>query len=147
MRFDYPITIEPMTPEDGGGFLVTFPDWWNGVVTDGDTATEALANAKDCLEELIAYCILKREDIPSPSPPRGRRLVSPEIRLALKAGVWLAMYEREVGFSELARRLALPSAAEAEKLLDPRRRTRPELLEAAAAALGKRVALELQDAA
>jgi antitoxin HicB len=147
MRFDYPITIEPMTPEDGGGFLVTFPDWWNGVVTDGETVQEALANAKDCLETMISFCIAKREGIPPPSPAQGRRLISPEARLALKAGVWLAMREQGIGFDELATRLAIRSADEAEKLIDPRRRTRPELLEAAAAALGKRVALELQDAA
>jgi antitoxin HicB len=147
MRFDYPITIEPMTPEDGGGFLVTFPDWWNGVVTDGATAQEALTNAKDCLETMIGFCIAKREDIPSPSPAQGRRLISPEARLALKAGVWLAMREQGIEFDELATRLAFRSADEAEKLIDPRRRTRPELLEAAAAALGKRVALELQGAA
>jgi antitoxin HicB len=147
MRFDYPITIEPMTPEDGGGFLVTFPDWWNGVVTDGETVQEALANAKDCLETMIGFCIARREDIPPPSPAQGRRLINPEARLALKAGVWLAMREQGIGFDELATRLAIRSADEAEKLIDPRRRTRPELLEAAAAALGKRVALELQDAA
>jgi antitoxin HicB len=147
MRFDYPITVEEMSPEDGGGFLVTIPDWWNGVVTDGETVPEALANAKDCLETMIAFCLAKREDIPPPSPADGRRLISPEARLALKAGVWLAMREQRIGFEELARRLGLRSAEETEKLLDPRRRTRPELLEAAAAALGKRVALELQDAA
>jgi antitoxin HicB len=146
MRFEYPIEIEELSPADGGGLMVTIPDW-NDAVTHGDDLKEALDNARDCLEELIADRINRREGFPPPSPVRGRRLVSPEARLALKAGVWLAMREQGVSIDELRDRLGLTSAAEAEKLLDPRRRTRPELLEGAAAALGKRVALELQDAA
>lgn len=147
MRFEFPIEVKEMTPEEGGGLLIEFPDWWGGIVTDGADIGEALANAKDCLETVIAHSIAKREDIPFPSPARGRRLVSPESRLALKAGVWAAMREQGVTFEELARRLGLASAEKAEQLVDPRRRTRQELLDAAAAALGKRVALELQDAA
>lgn len=147
MRFDFPIEVKEMAPEDGGGLLVEFPDWWGGIVTDGADVGEALANAKDCLETVIAHSVTKREDIPFASPARGRRLISPEARLALKAGVWTAMREQGVSFGELARRLGLASAEKAEHLVDPRRRTRPEQLEAAAAALGKRVALELQDAA
>lgn len=147
MRFDFPIEVREMPAEEGGGLLVEFPDWWGGIVTDGADLGEALANAKDCLETVIAHAVAKREDIPFPSPAGGRRLVSPEARLALKAGVWAAMREQGVTFEELARRLGLASADKAEQLVDPRRRTRPELLEAAAAALGKRVALELQDAA
>jgi antitoxin HicB len=146
MRLDYPIELEPLAAEDGGGFQVVIPDWSNAV-THGDDLDGAIENARDCLEELIADRVNRREPFPTPSPAFGRRVVSPEARLALKAGLWLAMREQGVSFDELAARLGLPSAAKAEELLDPRRRTRPELLEAAAGALGKRVAVELRDAA
>lgn len=142
MRLEYPIEIE----QDGSELMIVIPDWNNAVTCGGDLA-EALKNARDCIEELVADRINRREDFPEPSPARGRRLVSPEALLALKAGVWTAMREQGVSFEELARRLGLASAEKAEHLVDPRRRTRPEQIEAAAAALGKRVALELQDAA
>ncbi|HEX8374246.1 MAG TPA: hypothetical protein VF606_03605, partial [Geminicoccaceae bacterium] len=131
---------------DGAALMVTIPDWDNAV-TCGDDLAEALDNARDCVEELVADRINRREGFPAPSPARGRRLVSPESRLAFKAAIWAAMREQGITFEELARRLSLASAEKAEQLVDPRRRTRQDLLDAAAAALGKRVALELQDAA
>jgi antitoxin HicB len=146
MRVEYPIELEPLSADEGGGIQVTIPDWDNAL-THGESLDEALENARDCLEELMADRINRRELFPTPSPAAGRRVVGPEPRLALKAGVWLAMSEQGISFEELADRLGLPSAAKAEELLDPRRRTRPELLEAAARALGKRVAVELRDAA
>lgn len=147
MRFEFPVEIRDMTPEEGGGILVRFPDWWNGAATDGGDLAEALANAKDCLETMIAYCVEHEDDIPLPSPANGRRLISPDPTLALKAALWLALREQGVSFDELARRLGLESAEKARRLVQPRRRTRSQLLEAAAAALGKRVVVELQDAA
>jgi predicted RNase H-like HicB family nuclease len=60
MRFVFPIEVEDMTAEDGGGLLVRFPDWWGGTVTDGADLSEALANARDCLGEMIAHIINKR---------------------------------------------------------------------------------------
>src|SRR5215217_2267067 len=100
MRFEYPIEIEGSSPADGGGLMVTIPDW-NDAVTHGEDLKDALVNARDCLEELIADRINRREGFPMPSPICGRRLVSPEARLALKAGVWLAMREQDISFDEL----------------------------------------------
>lgn len=146
MRFDFPVELRRMTSEEGSGILVEFSDW-NNAATSGKDLAEALDNARDCLGELIADRINRRQAFPIPSPAGSRRLIGPEFRLALKAGIWLAMREQGTSFADLAARLQLPSAEAAEKLIDPRRRTRPELLEAAAAALGKRVTLDLQDAA
>jgi len=36
-KLDYPVLIEPLSLEDGGGFLATVPDL-PGCMSDGDTA-------------------------------------------------------------------------------------------------------------
>ena len=47
MKFeDYSINISPLPVEDGGGFLVTFPDL-PGCIADGATIEEAISEAHD----------------------------------------------------------------------------------------------------
>ena len=146
MRFAYPIELRVMTPEEGGGFLVEFPDW-DSAVTDGAHVAEALANARDCLEEMIADRIRRRELIPEPSPAGNRPMVEPEAGLALQAALWLALKEQNTTLGELAQRLGDLTEEQVHQLLNPRRRARPELIHRALAALGKRVVVELEDAA
>ena len=62
-RFTYPADL---TPEEGGGFLVSFPDIPEAL-TSGSDLEEALAMAEDCLEEALAGRIDDGEDIPAPS--------------------------------------------------------------------------------
>ncbi|MEK0084545.1 type II toxin-antitoxin system HicB family antitoxin [Benzoatithermus flavus] len=130
MRFAYPIELERMTEEDGGIWLVTFPDW-NNAVTDDEDVPEAMANARDYREELLACSIGRRLPIPAPGPPGNRAPVEPEAGLALEAALWHALHEQGATGGELARRLI----------------ARPELIRRALAALGKRVVVELEDAA
>lgn len=146
MRFVYPIDIRAMTADEGGGFLIEFPDW-DRAVTDGRDLTEAMLNARDCLEEMIAYRIRAREVIPAPSPAGNRPLVEPEAGLALKAALWLALLERGLSPGELARRLGDLSEEQVDRLLNPRLKTRAETIHKGLAALGKRVVVELEDAA
>ena len=68
IRYSYPIDLHK---ERDGGFSVTLPDF-DEAFTDGDTFAEAVAEAADCLEEALAGRIARREDIPPPSPARGR---------------------------------------------------------------------------
>jgi antitoxin HicB len=145
MRFDYPIEINPLTPEDGGGLLVSFPDWH--AVTDGDDFAAAMAAAVDCLEEMIANRINRREDIPRPSAAQGRRTVGPGGQIAAKAALWLALREQDVSLNELARRLGHESTLQVRRLLDPRHASRLALIDTALAALGKRLIVELADVA
>jgi antitoxin HicB len=147
MRFAYPIEIRAMTADEGGGFLVEFPDWWGGAVTDGADMAEARANARDCLEEMIAYCIRRREPIPKPSRAGNRLVVEPEAGLALKAALWLTLRDQGITVGELARRMGGLTEAEAERLLNPRLKARPELIHKGLTVLGKRVVVELEDAA
>ena len=146
MRFAYPIEIRAMTEEEGGGFLVEFPDW-NGAVTDGADVAEAMENARDCLDEMIAYHIRQRLPFPAPSAAGNRSLVTPEAGIALKAALWLGLCEHGMDPEALAERLGDVSGRDVERLLNPRLKTHPEPIQRALAALGKRIMVELADAA
>jgi hypothetical protein len=45
---DYPFEIRPLSAVDGGGFLITDPDF-NVCMSDGETVEEAIANGRDAL--------------------------------------------------------------------------------------------------
>ena len=146
MRLAYPVEIREMTAEEDGGWLVTFPDW-NGAVTDGGDRDEALTNAIDCLETMLDYCLRKGEDIPAPSPAKGRPLVVPDADLATKAALWRAFRNSGLSAGRFAAHLDMTAEQLGSRLFHPRARPRPATLTAAAAALGKRVVVELEDAA
>jgi antitoxin HicB len=65
---DYPFEIRPLSEEDGGGFLVSFPDFAE-CISDGETVEEALANGHDALKATIAA--LKAKKLPVPGPNSG----------------------------------------------------------------------------
>ena len=83
-RYSYPIDFHK---EREGGFSVTFPDF-DEAFTDGDTLAEAVAKATDYLEEALAGRIAQREDIPTPSPARGRPTAVPGAVLAAKTALF-----------------------------------------------------------
>lgn len=58
---EYPIELH----EEKDGVTATFPDMPYGV-TCGANKEEALLNAVDCLEEIIASLMKNKKDIPSP---------------------------------------------------------------------------------
>jgi len=49
----YPFNIRPLSQEEGGGFLISFPDF-SDCISDGDTPEEAIHNGMDALGETIA---------------------------------------------------------------------------------------------
>ncbi|HEY5831181.1 MAG TPA: type II toxin-antitoxin system HicB family antitoxin, partial [Hyphomicrobiaceae bacterium] len=48
----YPVVIEPLAHEEGGGFVATVPDL-PGSMSDGETPEEALANVRDAVAAWI----------------------------------------------------------------------------------------------
>jgi antitoxin HicB len=58
--------------DEGKSWLVTFPDFPE-TATDGETLDEAIAEARDCLEEAIAARIDEGEDLPKASRCRQER--------------------------------------------------------------------------
>jgi predicted RNase H-like HicB family nuclease len=62
----YTVLIEPLSPEDGGGFLATVPDL-PGCRTDGETPEEALSNIRGAIAEWIEEAKDLGYEVPPPS--------------------------------------------------------------------------------
>jgi antitoxin HicB len=116
-------------------------------LTFGKGMRDALRMAEDCLDEGIAARIASGENIPMPSRPRaGERLVALPPQTAAKAALCLALREAGVSKSELARRLGCDEK-EIRRMLDPHYGTKLPRLHRALVALGKRLEIDLRDAA
>jgi predicted RNase H-like HicB family nuclease len=63
---DYPIVIEPLSKEDGGGFIATVPDL-PGCMSDGETREEAARNVADAIASWIEEARQLGRSIPEPS--------------------------------------------------------------------------------
>ena len=68
-KLAYSIVVEPLPPEEGGGFVATVPDL-PGCMSDGETPEEALVNVQDA----IAAWIEAAHDLGHVVPPPSRRL-------------------------------------------------------------------------
>ena len=68
-RLEYPVVVEPLVPEDGGGFAAIVPDL-PGCMSDGETPEEALSNVRDA----IAAWIEAAHDMGRPVPKPSRHL-------------------------------------------------------------------------
>ena len=67
-RIDYPFEIRPLSPEESGGFLISYPDI-SDCLSDGVFVEKALTNGKDALKSTIAAH--KAKDSPIPAPKSG----------------------------------------------------------------------------
>jgi len=104
--------------------------------------------AADAIHTMIRELIRQGKDVPRPSKPRGRKVRF--IRLpaldAAKATLWEVFQASGVNKAELARRLGMPKT-NVDRLFDLDNHSRLDQIEAAFAVLGKRIALQVQDAA
>src|SRR6202171_3017047 len=74
------------------------------VGTDGKDDREAMEEAIDALGSDLSIRLSRREEIPAPSAAkRGQRLVPVPLWLAPKLALYLAMRDKRVNNSELAR--------------------------------------------
>ena len=129
-----------------GRILVEFVDLPR-VATDGKDDLEAMEEAIDALGSDLSIRLSRREEIPGPSAAkRGQRLVPVPLWLAPKLALHLAMRDQQVNNSELARRLGVHERV-IRRMLDPEHASRPARIQAALAALGKQITLDLHDAA
>lgn len=142
-EFTYPATLTP--DEADGGFVVTFKDLPEAI-TQGETMTEALAEAADALEEAVAGRIRRGDPIPAPSPAAGRPTVPVPAQTAAKAALYLALRETGISKAELAVRLGCDEK-EVRRLLDPRHPSKLPRIQKALAALGKGLSVRLVDEA
>ena len=140
----YPASF--LRESNGKGLHVRFPDLPEAL-TGGDDVADSLAQASDCLAKAIAGRIARGDEIPPPSRAnRGQHLIGVPLYLAPKLALYLAMRERGIPNTELARRLGV-SETVVRRMLNPKRDTRPEKIQAALAAMGKRIVVTFEDAA
>src|SRR5687768_13309077 len=63
---EYPVTIRPLTNEEGGGYLVEYPDL-PGCIADGETIEEALSEGADAVKAWLATAKAEGAKIPEPN--------------------------------------------------------------------------------
>ena len=134
----YPVTITP----DDGQFTVTFPDVPEAV-TFGATREEALQRSTDALLTIFDAFMKDRRDIPAPSQTTDNAIDLPALESA-KIELYRAMRAGNIGKAELARRLHwhLPQV---DRVLHVKHGSQLDQMEAAFAALGKKLVLTVVD--
>lgn len=65
---DYPFEIRPLSIDDGGGFLIAYPDF-SDCISEGDTVDEAFKHGQQALQATIAT--LQAMNLPVPAPNSG----------------------------------------------------------------------------
>ena len=65
---EYPFEVRPLSAEDGGGYLISFPDFAE-CISDGESVEEAIENGRDALKATVAA--LKSRKLPVPAPNSG----------------------------------------------------------------------------
>jgi antitoxin HicB len=130
----YPVRLER---EEDGGYVVTLPDIGYGA-TQGDTLGEALVQAEDLLEEAVLGMMAHGEEVPLPSPAKGRPTVALPALTAAKLEAYRAMRAAGLNKKQLAERLGW-QPSQVTRLFDGRHASRLDQIEAALKALGRRL--------
>jgi antitoxin HicB len=140
----YPAVFEPA---EEGGFVITFPDVYEAI-TQGDDEQEGIDMAQDALITMFTHLIREGKPINPPTSPKGRKIRMIELPAvaALKTELYIAFQASGIRKAELARRLGIPKTT-VDRLFDFANHTRLDRIEAAFAALGKRLSIEVRDAA
>ena len=63
---EYRFTVRPLTEDEGGGYLVEFPDL-PGCMSDGDTPQEAVENVMDAIACWIEAAEEDGRPVPAPA--------------------------------------------------------------------------------
>ena len=62
----YQFTVRPLSKEEGGGYLVEYPDV-PGCMSDGETVEEAITNGREALRDSIDVFLESGRRLPKPS--------------------------------------------------------------------------------
>lgn len=138
----YPAHFDPADAPDVG-YTVTFRDVPHGV-TEGDDEAEALAMAQDLLACMLSDYAEQGKPFPKASAPkRGERLVFLPSLIQAKLALWARMGELGINKADLAEKLGIDHKA-VRRLLKLDHNSRIENIEAALAALGKRLSVVVE---
>lgn len=139
----YPVRLKA---DDNGTVIAEFPDVPEAMTVGNDEA-QAIERATDALLVALSGYMDRHRDIPRPSRARrgDRRIVLPPLAAA-KLAIYQAMRVQGLSQVGLAKRLGCDDR-QVRRLLDLDHRSRLDHLERALAILGKRLILQVKDAA
>ena len=137
-----------LVPDDNGTLLVTCPDLPE-VTTFGEDVEDAIHRAADAIEEALAARISRHEEIPLPSTATSEQqrwmIHLPPLTVA-KVGLYRAARAQGVSKAELGRRLGW-HGPQVDRLFDLNHRSTIEHIDQALRAIGKRLEVNVRDAA
>lgn len=132
--------------KESGGFVVTFPDVPEAI-TEGESLGEAIRLAEEALELALTFYIEASKDLPRPGPlKKGMRMVPVPPLSEAKFMLYEALRSAGLRNIDLARRLGC-SPSQVDRLLDIQHKSKLDRLQAAFAALGKRLSIHVQNLA
>lgn len=132
--------------ESGGAVNVVFPDVPEALTFGMDRA-QALRQAVEALESGLSFYVERRQPLPKPGKvKRGMVFVPLSALGAAKAALYEAMLDKRLSKSALARKLNchLPQI---DRLIDLSHASKLEQVERALLALGKRLVVDVAEAA
>lgn len=141
IQFSYPVAVNHVR---GSEYLAALPDFPEARILS-HSLEEALSKAGACLSDAISNRIKHNRPVPPPSTPRSKNrywAVLPA-QLSAKTALYLAMRESGMSKVALARRLN-HDEKEVRRLLDPHHPSKLPRIEAALAALGMQLVVELR---
>lgn len=71
----YPFEISPLSKEEGGGFLISFPDL-PGCISDGSTPEEAIRNGFDAAKSWLETANEFNDEIPEPGESSSGKFIT-----------------------------------------------------------------------
>jgi antitoxin HicB len=139
----YPLSLDP----DQNGTIIAQAVDVPGALTVGRDEPDAIVQAVDALITLFVHFMAEGAPIPRPSrPKRGQPVAVLPPQVVAKLAIYQAMREAGLAQAALAERLGCVPR-QVRRLLDLDHRSRLDQLEAALQALGKRLVLDVEDAA
>lgn len=133
-RMEWPAMLQR---QDDDSFLVSFPDFPEAL-TEGETETDALVQAQDCLIAVLGGYVGERRGFPRPSAARACTMIALPALVAAKIALYDAMYIEGIGNTGLAQRLGLSEGA-VRRLIDLDHRSHIGQVEKALLAIGQRL--------
>jgi antitoxin HicB len=138
----YPLTLRA----DRNGTIIAQAVDAPGALTVGRDEPDAIRQAVDALITLFAHLMAQGEPLPQASrPKRAQPCATLPPTVAAKLAIYEAMRDAGISEAELAGRLGC-ELRQVRRLLDLDHPSRLDQLEAALAALGKRLVLEVHAA-
>ena len=90
----YAHVVSPLSADEGGGFLITFPDL-PGCMSDGETEAEAVINSCDAFESWVSARVDAGTSIPEPAyRPEAAPAVSGRFVTRLPKSIHAKLAER-----------------------------------------------------